>query len=131
MAFYETVYIARQDLSTAQNDELKKQFTQIIQDNGAKVENTEYWGLRQLAYKIQKNKKGHYTLFHISGEPKAVKELERIMLLNEDILRFLTISLEELPKGPTIMMQDNDEGTTPSGRSRTKKPHKEEEKGDA
>jgi small subunit ribosomal protein S6 len=130
MAFYETVYIARQDLSNAQNEELTKEFAKIIQDNGGKIENTEYWGLRQLAYKIKKNKKGHYTLFHISGESAAVKELERIMRLNEDILRFMTITLDELPKGPSIMMQDNDEGTTPSGRSKPRKQNTSDKKGD-
>lgn len=131
MAYYETVYITRQDLSSAQNEELKKEFTAIVEKNGGKVENSENWGLRTLAYKIKKNKKGHYTLLHLSGDPKAVAELERHMRLNEDILRFLTIALEELPKEPSVIMQDNEDSQTPSGRSKSKPKDTSEDKGEA
>ncbi len=127
MAFYETVFIARQELSPAQTEELAKQFTSVVNDNGGKVERTEHWGLRQLAYKINKNKKGNYVLFHISGNGATIAELERIMRLNEDVLRFMTVALEELPSGPTIMMQDNDDNdSAPSGRTRSgRAPRKE------
>ncbi len=110
MPLYETVFITRQDLSQGQNDDLAKQMKQIVQDNGGKIANTEYWGLRQMAYKINKNKKGHYTLFHIDGPAAAKDELERGLRLSEDVLRFLTVRIEELPDGPSAILRKEKEG---------------------
>ena len=110
MALYETVFIARQDLSPSQNDELAKQMTTIVQDNGGAVVNTEFWGLRQLAYRVSKNRKGHYVLFHIDGPPIAKNELERNLRLNEDILRFMTVSIEKLPEGPSALLRKDRDG---------------------
>lgn len=105
MAYYETVFIARQDLTDGQCKDLADQMAKIVNDNDAKVTNTEFWGLRQLAYRINKNRKGHYVCFHIDGAAAAKDELERNLRLNEDVLRFLSIALEEKPEGQTIMMK--------------------------
>lgn len=110
MPLYETVFITRQDLSQGQNDDLAKQMKQIVQDNGGKIANTEYWGLRQMAYKINKNKKGHYTLFHIDGPAVAKDELERNLRISEDVLRFLTVRIEKLPEGQSAILRKEKEG---------------------
>ncbi len=105
MPLYETVFIARQDLSTKQTEELAKSFEEILSNNKAKVANTEHWGLRSLAYRINKNRKGHYVLFHIDGASDAIVEMERNMRLHEDVLRFMTVKVDEFPKDGTIMMK--------------------------
>jgi small subunit ribosomal protein S6 len=94
MTFYECVYIARQELTVTQTDQLSDELSKIVTDNSGKVKNREYWGLKNLAYKIRKNRKGHYTMFHIEAPSAAVIELERNMGLNEDILRYLTLKVE-------------------------------------
>ena len=104
MAFYESVFIARQDLSQTQAESLIGKFEKIISDNGGRVANHEYWGLRTLAYLIKKNKKGHYAMFNIDAPAKAIQEMERQMRYDEDVIRFLSIKLDELPKEPSIMM---------------------------
>jgi len=108
MAFYETVFIARQDISAKQAEELTEKFTTIVNDNGAKVTRAEQWGLRTLAYRVSKNRKGHYALLHIDGASEAIVEMERNMRLNEDVLRFMTIRLDEMPKEASIMMKASD-----------------------
>lgn len=115
MALYETVFIARQDLSAKQAEDLAKDFAKIVNDNGAEVKNTENWGLRTLAYKINKNRKGHYTLFHIDGTHDAVAEMERNMRLHEDVLRFMTLRMDELPEGPSPMMRGSDNYANDTG----------------
>ncbi|PWR22856.1 30S ribosomal protein S6 [Zavarzinia aquatilis] len=105
MALYEHVFIARQDVSSAQVETLVEDLTKIIADNGGSIVKTEYWGLRNLAYRIQKNRKGHYVLFHIDAPHAAVAEMERNLRLNEDVIRVLTLRKDELPEGPSIMMQ--------------------------
>ena len=104
MALYECVYIARQELTVAQTEQLSKDLIRIISSNGGEIKNQEYWGLRNLAYKIRKNRKGHYTMFHIDSPSSTIIELERNMRLNEDILRYLTIKIESLPESPSVMM---------------------------
>ncbi|HLI21306.1 MAG TPA: 30S ribosomal protein S6 [Stellaceae bacterium] len=105
MPFYENVFIARQDISTAQVEALTDTLANLVAENGGKVEKREYWGLRNLAYRIKKNRKGHYVLFNLEAPPAAVSELERNMRINEDILRYLTIRVDELEAGPSAMMQ--------------------------
>jgi len=105
MPLYEHVVIARQDVSAQQAEALAESLAQVIADNGGKVTKTEYWGLRNLAYRIKKNRKGHYLLLNIEAPWAAVAEMERQERLNEDIIRFLTIRAEELNQGPSIMMQ--------------------------
>ncbi|HUK07285.1 MAG TPA: 30S ribosomal protein S6 [Stellaceae bacterium] len=105
MAYYETVFIARQDISTAQVEALADAFSQVIQEHGGQVAKREYWGLRNLSYRIKKNRKGHYVLLNIEGGGPAVSEMERTMRINEDVLRYLTVRVEALEEGPSVMMQ--------------------------
>ena len=105
MAFYETVFIARQDISTAQVEALADGFTQVIQEHGGQVTKREYWGLRNLSYRIKNNRKGHYILLNVEGGGPAVSEMERTMRINEDVLRYLTVRVEGLEEGPSVMMQ--------------------------
>ena len=105
MALYEHVFISRQDLTTSQTEDLIKQYSDILKDNGGKVIGHEYWGLRTLAYKINKNRKGHYCLIKSDSPPSASQEMERLMKLNEDIMRVLTIKVQKHEDGPSIMMR--------------------------
>jgi small subunit ribosomal protein S6 len=105
MALYENVFIARQEISGAQVDALSDQFTAVLTENGGAVKKKEYWGLKSLAYRIKKNRKGHYVLLNIEAPPAAVHEMERQMRINEDILRFLTVRVDELEEGPSAMLQ--------------------------
>lgn len=105
MAFYETVFIARQELSAAQVEALATNLTEIITQGQGEMTKTEFCGLRTLAYSIKKNRKGHYVLFNIDAPPPAVKEMERQMRLNEDILRFLTLKIDALDTNPSALMQ--------------------------
>lgn len=105
MPFYECVFIARQDIAANQVETLATGFADIIQKNGGKVLKTEQWGLRNLTYRINKNKKGHYVLFNIDAPSAAVLEMERNMRISEDILRFLTVSVDELEEGPSAMLR--------------------------
>lgn len=109
MALYETVFIARQDVSAKQVEDYAKAFGKIVNDNGGDVKKTESWGLRNLAYKIKKNKKGHYTLIHSEAPAAAIAEMERNMKLNEDILRFMTVRIEKLPEGPSAILRQSDD----------------------
>lgn len=105
MPLYECVVIARQDLSVQQAEGLTENVKQVVAEQGGNVGKIEYWGLRQMAYRIRKNRKGHYTLLNIDAPATAIAELERILRLNEDVLRHLVISVEELEEGPSVMMQ--------------------------
>ena len=105
MALYEHVFIARQDLSTLQAEELIKQYSEVLKSNGGKVIGHEYWGLRTLAYKINKNRKGHYSLIKSDSPPSAAQEMERLMKLNEDIMRVLSIKVDKHEDGPSIMLR--------------------------
>ncbi len=106
MPLYENVFIARQDISGAQADALADSFTQLIADQGGEVKKREYWGLRNLAYRMNKNRKGHYVLFNIDAPAPAIAELERTMRINEDVLRYMTIRVDELEEGPSPVMQN-------------------------
>lgn len=108
MALYEHVFLARQDLAQAQVDALAEAATKIIEDNNGKVVKTETWGLRSLAYRIAKNRKAHYVLLEIDGPPGVVAELERQTQINEDVIRYMTIKVDELEQGPTVMMRKGD-----------------------
>jgi len=108
MALYEHVFIARQDLSQQQVDELVERFKGIITSGGGTVGRVENWGLKSLTYRVKKNRKAYYTLMDLSAPPPAVKELERQEGLSEDVLRFLTIKVEKHEEGPSAMMQKRD-----------------------
>jgi small subunit ribosomal protein S6 len=105
MALYEHVFLARQDLAQAQVDTLAETATKIIEDNNGKVTKTETWGLRSLAYKIAKNRKAHYVMLNIDAPAGVVAELERQTQINEDIIRYMTVRVDELEAGPSAMMR--------------------------
>jgi small subunit ribosomal protein S6 len=105
MALYEHVFLARQDLAQAQVDALAETATKIIQDNNGKVVKTETWGLRSLAYRIAKNRKAHYVMLEIDAPAGVVAELERQTQINEDVIRFMTVKVDELEQGPSAMMR--------------------------
>ena len=105
MPLYENVFIARQDISGTQVDALADTFTQLIAEQGGEVKKREYWGLRNLAYRMKKNRKGHYVLLNIEAPSAAIAELERTMRINEDVLRYLTLRVDEHEEGPSPVMQ--------------------------
>ncbi|MDP1026243.1 30S ribosomal protein S6 [Sphingomonas sp. KR1UV-12] len=105
MALYEHVFLARQDLAQAQVDALAETATKIIQDNQGRVVKTETWGLRSLAYRIAKNRKAHYVMLEIDAPAGVVAELERQTQINEDVIRFMTVKVDELEQGPSAMMR--------------------------
>jgi small subunit ribosomal protein S6 len=111
MPLYEHVFLARQDISAQQVDALLQSFRSILEERGGSVGKTEYWGLKSLAYRIKKNRKAHYALMNIDAQPDAVAELERQMRLSSDIIRFLTVRVDEHETGPSPMMRraDRDE----------------------
>ena len=109
MALYENVFIARQDVPATQVETLTNQFAELVAAQGGTVSKKEYWGLRSLAFRIKKNRKGHYTLLNIDAPSAAVKELERTMSINEDILRFITVRVDALEEGPSAVMQRSSE----------------------
>jgi small subunit ribosomal protein S6 len=116
MALYEHIFLARQDVSAQQVEELTNTLTEVLTSNGGKVTKTEYWGLKSLSYRIKKNRKAHYSLLNIDAPHAAVTEMERQMGINEDILRFMTVRVDELEEGPSAMMQkrdDRDRGDRP------------------
>ena len=108
MAHYEHVFLARQDLSQAQVDALAASATEIIEKNEGKVTKTETWGLKNLAYKIDRNRKAHFVMLNIEGPGSVVAELERQTRINEDVIRYMTIRVEEPEEGPSVMMRKND-----------------------
>ncbi|OKL42999.1 30S ribosomal protein S6 [Pseudovibrio exalbescens] len=108
MALYEHVFLARQDISTQQVEALVEQFKTVIEENEGKVGKIENWGLRTLTYRIKKNRKAHYVLMNLDAPHKAVAEMERQMGLHEDIIRFMTVKVEELDEDPSAMMQKRD-----------------------
>ena len=105
MPFYENVFIALQDLTPAKVTELTDKYVSVIENNGGKVSKRESWGLRTLAYKINKNRKGYYTLMNIEAPADAVIEMERLMRLDENLIRYLTIKVDELEEGPSVMLE--------------------------
>ena len=109
MPLYEHVFIARQDLSNAQAEGLMDHFGAILSDNGGSVTHQEYWGVETMAYKINKNRKGHYAYMRTDAPSDAVQEMERLMRLHDDVMRVLTIKVDEHQEGPSIQMQKRDE----------------------
>ncbi len=105
MALYEHIFMARQDVSAQAVETLIDQYKGIIETGGGTVGKVEYWGVKSLAYRIKKNRKAHYSLLNISSPPAAVAEMERQMRLSEDVLRFITVRVEEHEDGPSAMLQ--------------------------
>lgn len=112
MALYEHVFLARQDLSQAQVDALAAAATEIVESNQGKVVKTETWGLKNLAYKIKRNRKAHFVMLNIEASGDVVAELERQTQINEDVIRYVTIRVDELEDGPSVMMRKSDRERT-------------------
>jgi len=130
MPLYEHVFIARQDVSGAQVDEIVNTFTGVVESGGGKVVETESWGLRNLTYRIKKNRKGHYVLMNIDAPSDVIDELERQQRIHEDILRYMTLRVDEHEELPTVMMQgrkergsrrDDDDGESSAPRAEVAK----------
>ncbi len=109
MPLYEHVMIARQDLSNAQAEALIEHFGAVLADNGGKLVDHEYWGVKTMAYKINKNRKGHYAFLRTDAPGEAVQEMERLMRLHDDVMRVLTVKVEAHEEGPSVQMQKRDE----------------------
>ena len=105
MPLYENVFIARQDISAAQVDTLADQYADLIKEHGGEITKKEYWGLRNLAFRIKKNRKGHYILFNIDAPADAVLEMERNMRLSEDVIRYLTVRVKDLEADQSIVLR--------------------------
>jgi small subunit ribosomal protein S6 len=131
MPLYEHVYLARQDLSPQQIEELTTQFKGVIEQNGGKIAKEEYWGVKSLSYRIKKNRKAHMTLFNIDAPPAAINEIERQERLNEDVLRYLTIRVEGHEEGPSAMMRKADRDREERGErgDRGDRPRRRDEEG--
>jgi small subunit ribosomal protein S6 len=108
MPLYEHVYLARQDVSAQQVEELTAQFKGIIEKMGGTVPKVEYWGVKSLTYRIRKNRKAHFTLLNVDAPPAALAEIERQQRINEDVLRYITIRVDELEEEPSAMMRKVD-----------------------
>lgn len=108
MPLYEHVFLARQDISQAQVEALTKEYSDVITEGGGKIGKTEYWGLKTIAFKIKKNRKAHYSLMNIEASPSAIAEMERRMGLSPDVIRFLTIRVDEHEVEPSIQMRKSD-----------------------
>ena len=110
MAYYESVFVLRQDLTPAQVNDSVKKYEAIIQEGNGKITKTDHWGLRNLAYVIKKNKKGHYILFQMDCPIEAMKELDRKLGLDEDVIRHMILRIAELTKEPSPIMNQKDDG---------------------
>ncbi|MEQ8447599.1 MAG: 30S ribosomal protein S6 [Pelagibacterium sp.] len=115
MPLYEHIFLSRQDVSAQQVEDLTKTYTDLLAENGGKVAKSEYWGVKSLSYRINKNRKAHYTLLNIEAPANAVAEMERQMRINEDVLRFMTIRVDEHEEAPSVMMQKRDRDDRPGG----------------
>ncbi|MGI9389887.1 MAG: 30S ribosomal protein S6 [Boseongicola sp.] len=109
MPLYEHVMIARQDLSNTQAEVLVEHFGTILSDNGGNVVESEYWGVKTMAYKINKNRKGHYAFLKTDAPAPAIQEMERLMRLHDDVMRVLTIKVDEHEESPSIQMRKSDD----------------------
>ena len=110
MPLYESTFIARPDISSQQVDGLAEQFREILTEAGGEIAKTEYWGLRSLAYRIKKNRKGHYYFMNIDAPPEAIDAMERTMRINEDVIRYLTVRVDEHDPNPAPLTQSRGRG---------------------
>ena len=109
MPLYEHVFISRQDLSNTQAEALIEEFSTVLSENGGSVVEQEYWGVKTMAYKVNKNRKGHYAFLKTDAPSAAVQEMERLMRLHEDVMRILTIKVDGHEEGPSVQMQKRDD----------------------
>jgi small subunit ribosomal protein S6 len=127
MPLYEHVFLARQDVTAQQVEELTEQFKGVVAQNGGEVGKTEYWGVRSLAFRIAKNRKAHYTLMNITAPPAAIAELERLQKINEDVLRVLTIRVDAHETEPSVVMQRRDRDERPRREFGDERPRRDDE----
>ncbi len=131
MALYEHIFMVRQDVSSSQVDTLTQQFKSVLEENGGSVGKTEYWGVRTLSYRVKKNRKAHYTLMNLDAPPAAVKEMERQMSINDDVIRTMTLRVDEHDEDQSVMMRNtrgrdrDDRG--PRDRDRDQRPRREDQ----
>ena len=118
MPYYENVFIARQDISSTQVEAITDAMVEIITKDGGTIARSEYWGLKSLAYRMKKNKKGHFVLFNFDASIDAVREMERQMGLHEDVLRIMTLRTDDLPEDPSVMLASRSERGGRYGRDR-------------
>ncbi|WP_019962060.1 30S ribosomal protein S6 [Woodsholea maritima] len=109
MAFYEHVFIARPDLAPAQVETALEEIKALIEEKGGKVGKTEYWGLRTLAYRMDKNRKGHYGLVDMEADASILEAIDVRQRFSDDVIRYLTIRLDELPEGPSAILRKGEE----------------------
>ena len=128
MPLYEHVFISRQDLSNAQAEGLIEHFGQVLSDNGGSIVGTEYWGLRTMAYKINKNRKGHYGFMRSDSPSNAVQEMERLMRLHEDVMRVMTVRVDEHEDGPSaVIIAKSSRDDRRGGRDRDRGPRRRDD----
>ena len=113
MSYYETVFIVRQDMSPTQVEAMADTYAELVGQYEGTVVKREMWGLRNLAFRMNKNRKGHYVMMHLDTPPAAIAEMERLMRISEDVLRYMTIRIDEIPEGPSPMLQQRDRGDRP------------------
>ena len=126
MPLYEHVFISRQDLSNTQAEALIEHFGTVLADNGGQVLGNEYWGVKTMSYKINKNRKGHYAFLRTDAPAAAVTEMERLMRLHEDVMRVLTIKVDKHEDGPSVQMQKRDERDSRDRGDRGDRPPRED-----
>jgi len=126
MSLYEYTYIARQDIQPQQVDAITEHFAKIVSDNGGKVAKTESWGLRTLAYRIKKYKKGHYVHLNLDAPHTAILELERNARFHEDVIRYMTIRVEEFEEGDSVVLRSRDRDSRDSHPNRDSRPPRDE-----
>jgi small subunit ribosomal protein S6 len=129
MPHYEHIFMVRQDASNAQVEELTEHYKSVIADHGGTIGKVEYWGVKSLAYRIRKNRKAHYTLMNITAPPAALAEMERQMSINEEVVRFLTLRMDELDEEPSVMVRparrDDRRDDRPERRDREDRPRED------
>jgi small subunit ribosomal protein S6 len=130
MPLYEHVFLARQDVSAQQVEELTSQLTGVLEQLGGKVTKLEQWGVKSLSYRIRKNRKAHFTFLNVDAPPAALSEIERQERLNEDVLRYLTIRVEEHEEGPSAMMRKSDRDRDDRGGFRDRDRDRDRDRGD-
>jgi small subunit ribosomal protein S6 len=113
MSYYETVFIVRQDMSPTQVEAMADTYAELVGQYEGSVVKREMWGLRNLAFRMNKNRKGHYVMMHLDTPPAAIAEMERLMRISEDVLRYMTVRLEEIPEDPSPMLQQRERGDRP------------------
>ncbi len=134
MPLYEHVFLARQDASAQQVEELSAQLKSVIEQNGGKITKTESWGIRSLTYRMNKNRKAHFTMFNVDAPAAALAEVERQERIHEDVIRYLTVRVDELEEGPSAMMRkaerDRDRDDRPGGGFRGDRDRGDRDRGD-